>query len=77
MARGLAYLHEDIPKMKGEGPKPAIAHRCVSVVIYGAFPLQGLARLSTVRLGLVRTGSLYGTFPLQFSSWGSIHSNAV
>ncbi|XP_034065910.1 activin receptor type-2B-like [Gymnodraco acuticeps] len=27
MARGLAYLHEDIPKIKGEGPKPAIAHR--------------------------------------------------
>uniref|UniRef100_A0A8C5AFE5 Serine/threonine-protein kinase receptor n=1 Tax=Gadus morhua TaxID=8049 RepID=A0A8C5AFE5_GADMO len=27
MARGLAYLHEDIPRFKGEGPKPAIAHR--------------------------------------------------
>lgn len=27
MARGLAYLHEDIPRHKGEGPKPAIAHR--------------------------------------------------
>ena len=30
MARGLAYLHEDIPRFKGEGPKPAIAHRCLS-----------------------------------------------
>lgn len=27
MACGLAYLHEDIPRQKGEGPKPAIAHR--------------------------------------------------
>ncbi|XP_032091018.1 activin receptor type-2B isoform X2 [Thamnophis elegans] len=27
MARGLAYLHEDIPWCKGEGHKPAIAHR--------------------------------------------------
>lgn len=27
MARGLAYLHEDIPRQKGDGPKPAIAHR--------------------------------------------------
>lgn len=27
MACGLAYLHEDIPRTKGEGPKPAIAHR--------------------------------------------------
>ncbi|XP_074484170.1 activin receptor type-2B-like isoform X1 [Sebastes fasciatus] len=27
MACGLAYLHEDIPRLKGEGPKPAIAHR--------------------------------------------------
>ncbi|KAG9356035.1 hypothetical protein JZ751_000879 [Albula glossodonta] len=27
MARGLAYLHEDVPRYKGEGPKPAIAHR--------------------------------------------------
>ncbi|RXM99659.1 Activin receptor type-2B [Acipenser ruthenus] len=27
MARGLAYLHEDVPRHKGEGPKPAIAHR--------------------------------------------------
>uniref|UniRef100_A0A3Q2DQ58 Serine/threonine-protein kinase receptor n=1 Tax=Cyprinodon variegatus TaxID=28743 RepID=A0A3Q2DQ58_CYPVA len=27
MARGLAYLHEDIPSYKGEGPKPTIAHR--------------------------------------------------
>uniref|UniRef100_A0A3Q1FUX2 Serine/threonine-protein kinase receptor n=1 Tax=Acanthochromis polyacanthus TaxID=80966 RepID=A0A3Q1FUX2_9TELE len=27
MACGLAYLHEDIPRHKGEGPKPAIAHR--------------------------------------------------
>ncbi|XP_047468030.1 activin receptor type-2B-like [Mugil cephalus] len=27
MARGLAYLHEDVPRQKGEGPKPAIAHR--------------------------------------------------
>lgn len=26
-ARGLAYLHEDVPRQKGEGPKPAIAHR--------------------------------------------------
>lgn len=26
-ARGLAYLHEDVPQQKGEGPKPAIAHR--------------------------------------------------
>lgn len=26
-ARGLAYLHEDVPQLKGEGPKPAIAHR--------------------------------------------------
>ncbi|XP_023254056.1 activin receptor type-2B-like, partial [Seriola lalandi dorsalis] len=26
MACGLAYLHEDIPRQKGEGPKPAIAH---------------------------------------------------
>lgn len=28
MARGLAYLHEDIPGLK-DGHKPAIAHRCV------------------------------------------------
>ncbi|XP_039190125.1 activin receptor type-2B isoform X2 [Crotalus tigris] len=27
MARGLSYLHEDIPWCKGEGHKPAIAHR--------------------------------------------------
>ncbi|KAG7267216.1 hypothetical protein CRUP_004557 [Coryphaenoides rupestris] len=27
MARGLAFLHEDVPRFKGEGPKPAIAHR--------------------------------------------------
>uniref|UniRef100_A0A8C5FQ62 Serine/threonine-protein kinase receptor n=1 Tax=Gadus morhua TaxID=8049 RepID=A0A8C5FQ62_GADMO len=27
MACGLAYLHEDIPSYKGEGPKPTIAHR--------------------------------------------------
>ncbi|KAM6900482.1 activin receptor type-2B-like [Xenentodon cancila] len=27
MACGLAYLHEDIPRHKGEGHKPAIAHR--------------------------------------------------
>ncbi|NP_001084049.1 activin receptor type-2B precursor [Xenopus laevis] len=27
MARGLAYLHEDVPRCKGEGHKPAIAHR--------------------------------------------------
>ncbi|KAG1944421.1 activin receptor type-2B [Pimephales promelas] len=27
MASGLAYLHEDVPRFKGEGPKPAIAHR--------------------------------------------------
>ncbi|XP_029380371.1 activin receptor type-2B isoform X1 [Echeneis naucrates] len=27
MSRGLAYLHEDIPSYKGEGPKPTIAHR--------------------------------------------------
>ncbi|KAM9839740.1 activin receptor type-2B-like [Aulostomus maculatus] len=27
MACGLAYLHEDIPRQKGERPKPAIAHR--------------------------------------------------
>ncbi|XP_046879745.1 activin receptor type-2B-like isoform X1 [Hypomesus transpacificus] len=27
MACGLAYLHEDVPHCKGEGPKPAIAHR--------------------------------------------------
>uniref|UniRef100_A0A8C1RMT3 Serine/threonine-protein kinase receptor n=1 Tax=Cyprinus carpio TaxID=7962 RepID=A0A8C1RMT3_CYPCA len=26
MACGLAYLHEDVPRSKGEGPKPAIAH---------------------------------------------------
>ncbi|MGH0171088.1 UNVERIFIED_CONTAM: hypothetical protein FKN15_073717, partial [Acipenser sinensis] len=26
MACGLAYLHEDVPRHKGEGPKPAIAH---------------------------------------------------
>uniref|UniRef100_A0A671NKT3 Serine/threonine-protein kinase receptor n=1 Tax=Sinocyclocheilus anshuiensis TaxID=1608454 RepID=A0A671NKT3_9TELE len=26
MACGLAYLHEDMPRCKGEGPKPAIAH---------------------------------------------------
>ncbi|KPP65036.1 activin receptor type-2B-like, partial [Scleropages formosus] len=26
MSRGLAYLHEDVPRCKGEGPKPAIAH---------------------------------------------------
>lgn len=29
MACGLAYLHEDVLRFK-EGPKPAIAHRCVS-----------------------------------------------
>nr|XP_054592173.1 activin receptor type-2B isoform X1 [Nothobranchius furzeri] len=27
MARGLAYLHEDVPRLKGHGHKPAIAHR--------------------------------------------------
>ncbi|XP_076014016.1 activin receptor type-2B [Genypterus blacodes] len=27
MACGLSYLHEDIPRLKGEGAKPAIAHR--------------------------------------------------
>ncbi|MEQ2160312.1 Activin receptor type-2B, partial [Goodea atripinnis] len=27
MARGLAYLHEDIPGLKGDKHKPAIAHR--------------------------------------------------
>lgn len=27
MACGLAYLHEDLPRLKGEGHKPAIAHR--------------------------------------------------
>ncbi|XP_029003743.1 activin receptor type-2B [Betta splendens] len=27
MARGLAYLHEDVPRQKDHGPKPAIAHR--------------------------------------------------
>ncbi|XP_015258517.1 PREDICTED: activin receptor type-2B [Cyprinodon variegatus] len=27
MARGLAYLHEDIPHLKGDRHKPAIAHR--------------------------------------------------
>ncbi|XP_034035974.1 activin receptor type-2B-like [Thalassophryne amazonica] len=27
MACGLAYLHDDIPSYKGEGQKPAIAHR--------------------------------------------------
>lgn len=27
MSRGLAYLHEDVPSYKGEGPKPTIAHR--------------------------------------------------
>ncbi|XP_029955072.1 activin receptor type-2B-like [Salarias fasciatus] len=27
MACGLAYLHEDVPRVKGEGHKPAIAHR--------------------------------------------------
>ncbi|XP_054246077.1 activin receptor type-2B [Indicator indicator] len=27
MARGLSYLHEDVPWCKGEGHKPAIAHR--------------------------------------------------
>ncbi|KAL6097442.1 acvr2b [Pungitius sinensis] len=27
MARGLAYLHEDVPPLKGEDAKPAIAHR--------------------------------------------------
>ncbi|XP_042201988.1 activin receptor type-2B-like [Callorhinchus milii] len=27
MSRGLAYLHEDIPRHKGEEAKPAIAHR--------------------------------------------------
>lgn len=31
MARGLAYLHEDIPRQKGEGPKPAIAHRSAQI----------------------------------------------
>ncbi|XP_062236108.1 activin receptor type-2B-like [Platichthys flesus] len=27
LACGLSYLHEDVPPQKGEGPKPAIAHR--------------------------------------------------
>ncbi|TRY55337.1 hypothetical protein DNTS_009043 [Danionella cerebrum] len=27
MSSGLAYLHEDVPRSKGDGPKPAIAHR--------------------------------------------------
>lgn len=31
MACGLAYLHEDVMRFK-EGPKPAIAHRCVGVL---------------------------------------------
>ncbi|CDQ90604.1 unnamed protein product [Oncorhynchus mykiss] len=31
LARGLAYLHEDIPGLK-DGHKPAIAHRCVGVL---------------------------------------------
>ena len=44
---------------------------------YGAFPLQGLAWPRSVWLGLVRTGSLYAAFPLQFRNWGSIYSNAV
>ena len=44
--------------------------------------VRTLWRISTTRprsvwLGLVRTGSLYGTFPLQFRNWGSIYSNAV
>lgn len=33
MACGLAYLHEDIPRQKGEGPKPAIAHRSVNSTV--------------------------------------------
>ena len=44
MACGLAYLHDDVPRQKGEGPKPAIAHRSgrknktriFFVVVYGA-----------------------------------------
>lgn len=27
MARGLAYLHEDIPHLRGDRHKPAVAHR--------------------------------------------------
>ena len=42
-----------------------------------AFPLQDLARLSTIWLGLGRPGSLYAAFPLQFTNWGSNYSNAV
>ena len=43
----------------------------------GAFPLHGLARPRLAAIGLVRTSSLYGAFPLQFRNWGSIYSNAV
>lgn len=40
MACGLAYLHEDVPRLKGTGPKPAIAHRCARLPALG-----GRARL--------------------------------
>lgn len=46
MARGLSYLHEDVPWCKGEGHKPAIAHRycLLHVVLQLIFlvPLKGL-----------------------------------
>ena len=54
-----------------------IPHIPLFQLCYGAFPLQDLARLSTVWLDLVRPGSLYAAFPLQFSTWGSNYSNAV
>ena len=37
----------------------------------------GPARHGRAAIGLVRTSSLYGAFPLQFRNWGSIYSNAV
>ncbi|KAK1875405.1 Activin receptor type-2B [Dissostichus eleginoides] len=57
MARGLAYLHEDIPKMKGEGPKPAIAHRryMAPEVLEGAINFQrdAFLRIDMYAVGLI------------------------
>ena len=57
--------------------RPSNIHGYHGMILNGAFPLQGLAWLSTVWLGLGRPGSLHAAFPLQFSSWGSNYSNAV
>ena len=39
MSAGLAYLHEEVPSMKGLGTKPAIAHRSLDRFIIFVFEL--------------------------------------